>query len=429
MDQNSPPSSGSNPPSRLSPPDNLPSGSMPGSDKPQNIDLRFSEPNPNPVSGAPEVPRPPTIMPSETPRPTASAPAEYKSSIRSMADDIARLKVGQRPSGTEIQNKIGPQPILQPRTDAPVPPAPPVPRLTVPGPQPQARLGETEKSRPLAPTIPSPRPSLPQSDRPVQALVIDNERPSGSRGFLYIIILAIVLLGGGLYWFLANRDSEVAQSPTPSLVTTTTPAPTPIKSIGELIGGSSDTIIIADIGDPITDFLNKVNVLAIGPGETRKILITGETKGSGDFGLVDLMDRFLLTYPTSLKSALGTDVIMLVYGQREAFTAQGQLNLSAPVQKRLVFLTEAKEPALLSQILSSWESTMANSLGSLLNLNKALGREWLTNNYNNNGVRYQNFPYPDKAIDYAVINTTNGKLYLLVAGSRESALNTLDKLR
>ena len=430
MDQNSP-LPGQGQPSRSTPPTNLPVA--PGGtqqSRPQGIDLRFSNevtaPRP-PASGSiPQGLTPPKPVPPPAPVPNPATPSEYKSSIRSMADDIAKVKVGQAPSGTELQKMVSPQ-------QTPTQPVAPVPAVQAPtGPEIQARLGNTERAKPFAGApIPPPRSSTPPAPtKPVQAMVPPSSgQPSSSRAFLYTaIIVLVLLLSGGSYWFM-NRDS-VVETPTPSLIVTATATPTPTPPIGSLITGGTDTIAIATTGDPITDFLAKINALTVAPGEMRKVVITSELKGSGDFTITDLLDRFLISYPSNIKPLLGTDATILVFGQREIFTSKGQLDLAAPSQKRLIFLTEVIDPITLNAFLTTWEPTMADALSPLLGLNKAkaAGTGFLTNTYGGASIRYRNFPYPDRSIDYSLVPGPNSKTYLMVAGSRESALNVVDLL-
>lgn len=347
-----------------------------------------------------------------------------------MADDISKVKIGQQPSGTEVQKTVtAPTKMAPPPTPLPTPgkPLPQGPTITT-------RLGEIERAKPLAPSMPMPRSNVPPApQKPSQIILPDTPRgTTRSRSVFYLIILAIIALGGILYWVLTRNSGETATvSPTPSLVSTTTPVPTPVKTLGSLISAPSDTIVLATTGKPDADFVAKINALVIDPGTVHKIIISEETKGAGDLGMTDLLDRFLLSYPASLKSTLGDDSLILAFGQREAFTANGQLNLNAQPQKRIAFLTEVKDPVALSQVLSGWEATMTDTFASIFGLNKtkAATPGFLTNIYNGVTVRYRNFAQPDRTIDYATVNAPNGKLYLLVSGSRESALSITDLLR
>ena len=343
-----------------------------------------------------------------------------------MSDDISKLKVGQRPSGTEIQKSISP---AVPAASLPRPPIAPV----TPTPAPRASLGETEKARPLAPsTAPFSRPVQPQpSSRPPIVTMPSRSVVPSSRSVFYMVITVVVLLGAVVYWFLSGDDEEVAFSPTPSLVATSTPTPTPPVTINSLIGGTDGSLTLPSTGNVTAAFLNGINALALNPGELRKIFITNETKGSDDFSMTDLMDRLSIAYPAELKAALGTDSVILVYGQREAFNAQGQLDVTVTGQRRVAFLTEVRDPVAMAAILSSWENTMTDSLATIFSLNKlrAASTTFLTNARNDTSVRYRNFPFADKSIDYAVVQARNGRLYLLIAGSRETAYTIIDQLK
>jgi len=463
MDQGSSPL-GSNPP-RQGPPDNLPRPSdASASQKSEGIDLRFPDstvaqslPKP-PTPSSPSMPVPPSPASTTKGPATTSVPTEYKTSIRTMAEDISKVKVGQKPSGVEIQKTIPamPRPITptapQSQPSAPVPPsaqaslgqtersrplAPsaPMPRATAPvvPSAPVSSLGQSERSRPLAPSAPMPRPAVPVRPFPQpQATMPEVYRPvPASRGVLYMAIAGILIAGGVLY-FILRGGNEVAQTPSPTaVVVSRTPTPSPTPDISSFISGATDTITLATSGNVTADFLAKISALAINPGEIRKVLVSDETKGSGDFGMIDLLERLLLPYPTALNTAIGPDSLILVFGQRESFTATGQPNLSASTQKRIIFLSEVKDTALMAQIMQTWETTIADSFAPIFSLtkSKASGIGFSSNTYSNANIRYRNFAYPDKAIDYSLVSAPNGKLYLIVAGSRESAFAAIDALR
>jgi len=47
------------------------------------------------------------------------------------------------------------------------------------------------------------------------------------------------------------------------------------------------------------------------------------------------------------------------------------------------------------------------------------------NSYQGVAIRFKNFPNPDRSIDYAVMSS-NGKTYLVLAGSREAMFAAID---
>jgi hypothetical protein len=450
MDQN--PSNPPKPPANTAtPPPNLPrtvvppaatqppQGQVPPPPKPSNsgITLRIPEPPSNsPQQTAPAQPAPaPSAPPAPTPRlspqptpvpkprvPAPLAPTEYKTAIRSMADDIAKIKIGQQPTGTEVQKTIVP---AAPTQEAPAQAQPS--RLTQQTPV-RASLGETERSSTIrTPTLvtPSTPSSLPPQPLPNTTVV---SQSGGSRSWLYLLIITLAILGMIVY-LIMNRESDVPEeTPTPLATQTATPTPTP--SISNQFPGVNESITLSET-DPAADLQNKINGLALNPGELKKVIMSSALKGSGDLSITDLMSELKVTYPTALETALGEDILTLVYGQREVFSANGQVQLDAPVQKRLVFLTEIKDLNAINQILSSWEPTMPDSLGPifLLNKAKATGSGFLDNPYNGTSIRYRNFAYPDRAIDYAIIRASNGRSYLMLAGSREAAFSVVDRLR
>lgn len=388
-------------------------------------------PAPAPVI-PPPIPRlaPQPATPPPKPIRVPTAPTEYRTAIRSMSDDIAKIKVGQQPTGTEVQKTITRAPE---QTSAPTPIPGQQARLAQPSSNIRMSLGESKRASTLG-SIP-PAPGLSQAPRPLQQLPPpgtsdgrDNFSSGGSRTWFYLLVITLAILGIVIF-LVASRDDDVAvETPTPLATETLRPTTTP--SIGLQFAGAIESFILSET-DPASDLANKVNAIVLNPGEVRKVIITTESKGSGDLSITDIMNTFGVAFPQTLEAVLGEDYITLVYGQKESYTATGQLKLDALVQKRLAFLTEITDLSNINQVVSSWEPTMPNSLASILGFDtaKAAGTGFADSAFNGINVRFRNFPHADHSIDYAIIKGTNGRTYLLIAGSRESAFGLLDRLR
>jgi len=79
-----------------------------------------------------------------------------------------------------------------------------------------------------------------------------------------------------------------------------------------------------------------------------------------------------------------------------------------------------------ASILQGWESTMSTDLSGVMAITPTKNTGAFTStNYDGVLVRFKNFSYPDHSIDYALVSS-NGKTYLIFAGSREAMFATID---
>src|SRR3989344_2568833 len=190
----------------------------------QLVPLSGRQVNPSPAGQVKPAPVPAPTVP-----PSPPGVKEYQSSIRTMNEDMSRLKQGQKPTGIDIPRKVEQvTPIPQP---TPPKPAIPVPQFKVPS----VNLGETKKTAPLAqsrniPTI----PSTPKAESKTQIYVPQEGQPGDNRNILFIGIGAVVLVAGFAYWFFVLR------SPAPEIVTespTPTPTVTPVQNLSSIFSG------------------------------------------------------------------------------------------------------------------------------------------------------------------------------------------------
>ena len=151
---------------------------------------------------------------------------------------------------------------------------------------------------------------------------------------------------------------------------------------------------------------------------------------SVSYGFVDLIAKLSLKVPSELISNFNTDSSGFIYGQRESFDANGNLRVGVTAPNKISMIAELKSPADASQALTNWESTMSSDLKILFSLGAVNKNQpgFLDNVYRGVSIRYRNFPYADKSIDYAIISAFNGKSYLVISNSRETMFSTIDKL-
>jgi len=413
-------------------------------------------------SGAPPkaVVNPPLPKPPETPRPQFSVPPklssipspitplptpgvkEYHSSIRTMNEDISKVKQGQQPTGIPVPRKV--------EQVVPVPPAVPLPtKPTIPAPQfkvPSVKLGETQKAAPLAPsknipgiTIPIPKvsfgvPSVPKTgvtEPAPQIYVPQGEQKGGNRNILFIGIGAVAIAAGFAYWFFILKlptSEVVTESPTPT--PTATPALTPIPTLTSIFYGVPKQSVSIKTTNPLTSFVSDIGKAVVDSGAFKTIEAVDSQTPPVSYGFADLVTKLALKIPGELVSNFGNDSAMFIYGQKESFDSNGNLLVGVATPNRIVIVAELKNPSGVSQAAIAWETTLSSDLKTLFGLGSANKNQpgFLDNSYRNTSIRYRNFPYANNTIDYAIVSAFNGKTYFVVADSREAIFAVIDKL-
>ncbi len=369
--------------------------------KPQFTPPKPSFSPPAPPSLTTPKPMAPAPAPAPSPAPAMPGVKEYQSSIRTMNEDISKLKQGQKPAGVAVPRKV---------------------EQIIPAPQPmppkQAMPSQQFKD------LPKPPSSLKQEPSSQIYVPESGKKPGVGSNMLFIGIAVVALLAGGLYWFFVLRTPapEVAQvTPTPTAIPSATPTPD-LNSI--LSGVNTENVVVKD---PATDLNVVIKTLAINGGEFKNLNITSESKGQIVLGLLD----FLSNPSQQLMDNMGADHRVLLYGQKEIFDTKGQLKTSAVLEKRIVFINEVKDAATAFQLNKSWEASMNENLKTIFQFDprKQQNKEFSENSYRGVNVRYKNFKYADRSIDYAIVPASNGKSYLVITSSRESMYATIDKLR
>lgn len=429
----------------------------PPSSAPSGTDLKFAanadrKPTP-PVTApsnayGPRVPTPPqSSIPPLSVKPAATdlnkpsvAQQGFTSSIRTMADDISKLKVGQKPSGESIQKTVS---VEAPST----PPVIPRPTITPISPRSQLELGKAEKTQPLsAPgtgvkTTPvSPIQSAgPTLGRPTITPGMQVSVPpatggqSGLRRFLLFAGIIIILVCSGYIIFLTLRNgSKVAiETPTPSqrALPSITPTPSQAASIASVFAAPIEEAELANTGNPTQDLRTRINAFSIQSREFKQLAIRTASKGAEILSAQEVFDRLLISYPPALRNVLGSDSAIFAYGQEEMFDSKGVKSIQPLPSKRFVFIFELKDPEAARMILGQWEPDMAKALLGLLDSNPAISTGVLDNTYQGVPIRFQNFHYPSTSIDYSIFaSQKTGKSYLVIAGSREAMYATIEKL-
>ena len=402
------------------------SDSLPTSPPPTNVPRSpvSTTPIQPPITPRPQFNAPPSPIPPTTPAPALGV-KEYQSSIRTMSEDISKIKQGQKPIGVDIPRKI----------EQVVPaPQPTIPKPAMPSPQfkvPNVNLGEAKKTGPLTQSknfsipskpVPSSVPVVPKVEAKSQIYVPQEGSKGGNRNMLFMGIGLLAIVAGLLYWFFALR------SPAPvAVIETLTPTPTatPIQDLNSILLGINAENI--SVKDPAMDLNTSIKTLVINGGEFKNLNVTSESKGQFVLGLLD----FIAKPVQQLIDNMGSDYKVLLYGQKEIFDSNGQLKINPAVEKRLVFINEVKDALTAVQLGKNWEASMNEDFRPIFEFDpkKKESVDFSNNFYGGFPIRYKNFKYADRSIDYAIVSVSNGKSYLIIAGSREAIYATIDKLK
>lgn len=357
-----------------------------------------------PIQATPTIPRPltppisrpstPVVPPKAVPAnpPTSPKPVQsYTSELRTMKADIGQISTGQAPAGT-------------PTKLATPPPTPSTPDQSV---------------------QPSPTPSSsPQ-------IVIPSEDSASSRGIkkgVYIgIIVIIVLVSGAYYLYLSDSSS------TEKVINSISPSPSESSALlGKALSvyfsqTSPQTADLKADQSAQDDFLSVFGSTQPTTQQALRVPVTGPFISS----LGEFLSGIGLSVPLDLKASLATDWVALSYGQSEQFDAQGQIIAGAVVKPRLVMVSALQDVTAASQAMHNWEiNGLANAILDLAGFDKEKVSNpiFSSGSYKQIDVRYQNYPYADQSIDYAIVLASNGRNYLIISTSRESIFYAIDQL-
>jgi hypothetical protein len=365
---------------------------------------------PPPVSSSqlkPQFNAPPLGQSKPTPAPSPVAPLptsgvkEYQSSIRTMNEDISKIKQGQKPTGIDVPRKV--------EQVVPVPQVVP-PKPTVPGSQfkvPSVNLGETQKTAPMAPskTIPS-FPSAPKIEPKSQIYVPQERQKGGNRNVLFLGIGAVAIVAGFAYWFFVLRLSapEVvieSPTPTPTQVPTSTPLPLERLGIAEKISIPSTSVFLSAL-------TTEMNTKQLSIGQIRLFDIVDENQQKYSF------KEFLSKL--SIDTSMLNDSIGIFDNQEWVLGLYGQLGASQGSSVRPFIVLTQKDSTLATGLMNTWEPRIINDLAKLFNLSKISAKLTFTSDtYSGVNFRFVRIPDKDLGVAYAIIQD-----YLVLGSSRDS---------
>lgn len=383
---------------------------------------------------APVPPRPVTVAPFAPPKPAVSAPAQegYSAELRTMSADIGNIKTGQAPAGIRQSTPSVPSP-ARPAVPAPAPAAPPVapkappiivvnpPKIVVPA--------------PVIIQAPAPRPAPAAPQPPVAPIIVVPQSGGGLfRTMIYGVIVLIILgaIAYGVVVIIGGKSTpEATVSPSTSASPLTSSSPTPTLGAKELrsyFGNPGQVVNLQSTATGTQDLLNAL--VSIQPATKQAISIALQHQGSTATATTFFTDT-MGGAPSALSASLGSDWTLLAYGQSEGFDANGARTSATSNGTRLVVLAELTDASKANQALSAWETAgLASASAGVFqfNLNQHIVSVFNSGIYREIPVRYWNFPYADRSIDYAIVTASNNKNYLILSGSREAAFFAIDQL-
>ena len=369
-------------------------------------------PQPKPL----EMPKPQfNVPPQPKPAPTTPGVKEYQSSIRTMSEDISRLKQGQQPMGVPVPRKVE-QIVPVPPQATPAPAKPPVtgPQFKIP----DVNLGETKRSAPLAQsknlpgiTIPSiPKgPSVPKVGGAVpapQIYVPQEGQPGGNRNMLFIGIGVVAVVAGFAYWFFVLRapaPEVVIETPTPTPIEIPTPTPPPLDILGV-----AENIFIPSTSVFLTSLTTAISSKQPVAGQIRLYNIVDENQQKYSF------KEFLIKL--SIDTSTLNDSGGLLDTHEWVLGLYGQLGTSQGISARPFIVFTQKDSNLATGLMNTWEPRIINDLAKLFNLGKLSPQLSFTSDvYSGVSFRFVRIPNKDSGIAYAIFQN-----YLVLGSSRDS---------
>ncbi|MBI4160664.1 MAG: hypothetical protein HY506_02040 [Candidatus Yanofskybacteria bacterium] len=419
-----------------------------------------------PIPRSPVVPRgnePTKVLPNkETP-----TPQFFKSSIRTMQEDILALQKGEQPSGAKLEkeSEIATKPAANIQG----------PKITPPPPQAQLKteLGRLEKSKSfglvggavIEPrqgeekktsrfsflglgklkniTTPTTSPILPPTQAAAPGLqqlngalnIPDKEGAfnrfsniavnlGGKRRTIFIAIGGVAVLGLAIFWVFRNDydPGDVTFSPTPQITQTVSPTPAQQSQIDEYftftgtfdLGLDSNFLTVLS-----THVANELVREGLSNSGQPALYILRSADGTIRHGFKNVMDNLLIKPPVGIYNSLSDqDLYFSTFYKIDGTVGYG-------------FIVKINDINGVRNSLSTWETSMTNDLSQFFKLKtqEAASIVFLDNTYNDTAIRYRNFSEPELTIDYAVVAARNGNNYLVFTNSRDHIYSIIDKIK
>lgn len=344
-----------NPPAPIAPPMPARPITPPAGIPVKDTNISNLSPSPSPT---PLPPRPVSLPPAPTP---------FKSTVRTMEQDLSGAKPAPVPTPTASPRPVPPPtPIPRPSVSIPPPPAPkaPAPSVTVPP---------------------------PMHDGP-------------SKKWLIIGALLIVVVGL-LVWFLAIRKSSAPEptptpTSTPTATPTATPTPTPL---------SFQTVFHPETATISTTLDAFVSSQKLAVGELRAYNLSKS--------LSQFATEQKLSIPADITAGVdGNDFTLFLFGKPDTTNSRG-------------LAVKVTDNIKVQSALTAWEATMPSNLKTIfkINLARSASKTFLGNTYQGIPLRYRNFPDALSSIDYALVTMPDSNTYLIIVNSRDHMFGLIDR--
>lgn len=428
-----------------------------------NVNILVPTPIPAPTPGIISTPRPASSSEVKLPElgkkldrsPVSTPPSMFKSepseltlSIRTMSADLAKLRHGQKPVELEVKKVLSPaiqdnnkQPISSQMSAKPSvssriisPPSLGTAQSSQqsvlskdkePGhDHPERIISKNKDELPsfLGALIPK-RPVLQPGEEKVEYGLIAKVIGSGmTTGIVSTVIVALVIYG--FFYFFVLRPQEIeSQIPIPTQTPRTiiTPEVNELEAIFKNI-----SVVDFQLSEDKTETVSGLKFLIenqdLARKEIKRLNFTSKTVQS--FKFIDALNNLLINYPLTLKDVIKDNNLIFLYGQ-------GELVKDLAFTNRLIFIVEVTNIRGALEIMKTWEGTISDDISGIfgLDLDKEASLDFLDNEHQGVKIRYKNFPFPDKSIDYAIVSSLSGRHYLVIANSRESMYYPADKIR
>src|SRR3989344_671838 len=390
-------------------------------------------PPPQPSKIAPPSATPPkTILPNSAtfpaktsapaatsiePKPPVSVPmpdlpaSVFRSSIRTMQDDMGSIKKGQAPSGFTIDRQSEME-VKQPQIQKQQPSQVPTSNINS-----NIELGRLERSRPLSGSGSSVvLPKQNEQQKNEAELIKPKVSVPASSGLdrlrsikpIWLVLGIVAVVCVLLVLFVVPKIGsvpDVSLTPTPTEQISSTPKP--VSDIETKFSPFSK--VSSDINSSFFDnLLALVDKESLLPGEPGLYQLVDAQSGS-NYLLGTFMNNAGIIVPEDINLSLSDNdfYASLVRGQDGNYSHGIIVKLDG-------------ESDVLQKMLA-WESDLPSAFSPLfgLDLLKAGSTVFLDNTYQGAAIRYINFPDPLKTIDYSIVLGTDDNNYLVLTSSRD----------
>ncbi len=361
-----------------------------------------------PITGNPS-PLPTNPANSQSTTPTSP------SSLRTMQSDISALNQGKAPTGVPIDKSpatpVAPKPsgpIIKPAPGFGTPNLPPLP--TQPATPPQRTTG--------LPPLPSSIPPLQPASPSITPISIP-DHSGGSSKILVIVLIIILVVGGGgfgIWYFIQNRATPVAVSPTPSPTESSTPSPAPLtpRALFEKIFGQIG-IITLPTTNPLAAIRTALASSAAIPNAPASVFQLHDETGT-QLTFSDVVTRLKIPVPTT--------VDLLSFNSPDWIVGSFHQQSNTGHIERPVIIIPLNDTGAAKTALTAWEPSLSQDLGSLLGYTIKKPIPFKEDFYNGLSFRYVQVPDKDSGLAYTIVNNS-----LVIASSRDSFRYIVDALQ